>query len=174
MRISSAAMGNAIFIACQINEQCIDALVDSGAAVTLIQTDVFKRIRRGDTTLVKTHQPILGANNNPLSICGVTEIDIDIGNTKIRQTAYVCEDLSQQLLLGADFLNNNNCIVNFERKTITIGSSVYPMKAAPTQRVCHVAVATSVNVLARSMVNILCKAGFLLANFFARSEFAVV
>ena len=76
-----------------------------------------------------SHQPILGANNNPLAICGITEIDVTIGDTVIHPQAYVCKDLAQELLLGADFFRMHNCVINFEQETIRIGDRAYKMES---------------------------------------------
>ena len=79
-------------------------MVDTGAAVTIIHLDVFNKARVGDSKMWSSHQPILGVNNHPLDICGATEIKITIEDVEVQHQAYVCKDLSQELLLGTDSL----------------------------------------------------------------------
>ena len=57
-------MGNAMFIKCEINQHRINALVDSGAALTIMHLDVFNKTKRRDSSMRSSHQPILGANNH--------------------------------------------------------------------------------------------------------------
>ena len=107
--------------------------------------------------LRKTHQPIPLAGNKHLSVSGVTELSIGIGGMQIQHTIYVCDDLAQELLLGADFLKQNCCVVNLNTDTITIRGKTCAMIRKTTRTVCRVEVASSRTIPAYSMVNVQCR-----------------
>ena len=100
--MTSAALGDAIFVKCDINQHSVNALVDTGAAVTIIQLHVLNKIRVGDYNMWSPHQPIFGTTKHSLDICGATEIKIRIENVEVQHQAYVCKDLTHELLVGAD------------------------------------------------------------------------
>lgn len=104
-----------------------------------------------------SHQPILGSNNHPLDIYGVTEIKLRIKDVEVQHQAYVCNDLAQELLLGADFLKENNCVVNFEKETVTIRDKECKMGCANYRKICRVTVASSTTIPPRCVVNVKCK-----------------
>ena len=97
----------------------------------------------------RTHQPILG----------VTKVEIGIGNAVKQHVAYVCNDLAQELLLGADFLQASHCVVDFNKNEITINRWSIPMIRKKTPTVCRVGVAASASttIRPRSMVNVNCR-----------------
>ena len=97
--VTSAALGNVIFVKCDINQHSVNALVDTGAAVTIIHLDVFNKTRVGDSQMWSSHQWILRANNHPLDIRGATEIKIR--NTYTQQPlAYLPNLLSVILVIN--------------------------------------------------------------------------
>ena len=87
--------------------------MDTGAAVTVIHNNVFSRIKTKASTLRRTYQQIRGAINKPLDVRGTTVLEINLDGITTRHTVYVCNDFAQELLFGADFLQANNCIVEF-------------------------------------------------------------
>ena len=60
------------------------ALVDNGAAVTIIHSDTFRKLRTIDNRLQRAKRPILGANSKPLDVCSTTTLEIHLGGIKQR------------------------------------------------------------------------------------------
>ena len=67
--------------------------------------------------------------------------------------------MAQELLLGADLLQANNCIVDFNTNLLVVRGPNIPMiqKQAPT--VCRVGVAVSTIIPPRAMMSVNCKFG---------------
>ena len=150
--ICSECGGNATLSRRSISQQTVETLVDTGAAVAILHQDLFNWVRMRNDTLRKTHQPILGTVNKHLSVCGVTELSINIGDIEINTPyIYVCDNLAHELLLGADFLKQNTCVVNL--CTVTIKVKSCPMIWKTTRAVFRVAVAASRTIPTYSMVN---------------------
>ena len=131
--------------------------MDTGAAATIIHNDVFSRIKTKANTLRRTHQPILGANNKPLDVRGTTVLEISLDGITTQHTVYVCNDLTQELLLGADFLQANNCIVDFNTNSLVVRGRSIPMIQKQAPMVCRVGVAASTIIPPRAMMSVNCK-----------------
>ena len=155
--VSSTDTENATFIKCTINNVEICTLVDSGAAVTIMHNDTFQKIRSTENKLQRGGRPILGANNKPLDICGTTTLEINLGGKSYEHVVYVCNDLAQQLLLGADFLKANECVIDFTTNALVIKGRTIFMTRRCSSFGCHVRIAKSTVIPARSMMNVLCK-----------------
>ena len=131
--------------------------MDTCAAVTIIHNDVFSRIKTKANTLRRIHQPILGANNKPLDVRGTTVLEISLDGITTQHTVYVSKDLAQELLLSADFIQVNNCIVDFNTNSLVVRGSSTPIIQKQTPMVCRVGVAALTIIPPRAMMNVNCK-----------------
>ena len=61
------------------------------------------------------------------------------------------------MLLGADFLRANGCVVDFSANVLVTSGRTVPMTRRCSSFVCHVGIAASTVIPARSMMNVLCK-----------------
>ena len=77
-RIASATDDATIFVNCQINGYYGKAPVDTGAAVTIIHEDLLMRVQSKETQVERTTKTIVGANNTPLNISGIAEVDVSM------------------------------------------------------------------------------------------------
>ena len=66
------------------------------------------------------------ADNGLLTVHGVINISVDIDNDIFEWTAYVA-DITEDGLLGFDFLHNFNCILE-ARRGLRIGNQLYPIE----------------------------------------------
>jgi hypothetical protein len=55
-----------------------------------------------------------------------------------RPTVYVCNDLAQELLLGADFLKTKNCVADFSANVLVVKGQRIPMTYRSGPFACHV------------------------------------
>ena len=82
-------------------------LVDTGAAVTIIQKDLLARVSRKETQVRAVTKTILGANNTPLNITGSAKVDISVCGTTVRHEVLTCNDVSQVMLISVEDLNDS-------------------------------------------------------------------
>jgi hypothetical protein len=54
-----------------------------------------------------------------LKITGTAEIILDVSQLRIGHTVYVCDKLSESLLLGRSFLSDSSAVLDFRNRTIT-------------------------------------------------------
>ena len=71
-----------------------------------------------------THQNLFSASGSQLSLRGTAEIMLEISGLKIPHTFYVCDNLSEQIILGRTFLDDSFAVIDFRNKTITISDSI--------------------------------------------------
>ena len=68
----------------------------------------------------KGGQEFTSANNSPLNVLGSIEILVRLGGRGIMTTFYVVERLSQDVILGAAFLQNTGAILDFNSKRLSL------------------------------------------------------
>ncbi len=86
---------------------------------------------------------MLAANGEPLSILGESECQVQLAGAEFVNSVLVTEDVSQDSLLGADFLALHGFILNLKSHTLCQGYSSTPLLLPQSKSlsICRVAVA---------------------------------
>ena len=117
-------------------------LVDTGSAVSLIREDVWRDIAQSSMDhLTQPARPIVAANGEKLDLIGGTELRLSVGDLDVPLSVFIAKELTQECLLGADFLKQHNCVINMRERTLTIeGRPVACQTKDPREptSVCHV------------------------------------
>ena len=111
---------SATFTNIKIKNAELKAIVDSGAEVTLISSDLAKRLRLR-VTKMNDNIRYIAANNEVIPHKGFTILDISIGQWKTKQKAIVVHHLTAEILLGTDWLAQYGVSLNYEKKLLTCG-----------------------------------------------------
>ena len=69
------------------------------------------------------------ANGEALEIMGQVDICLSIGDFSCMFLVLVSEKLTQQCVLGADFLIKTGCMVDLQRGHLVIGKEVIPLQS---------------------------------------------
>jgi hypothetical protein len=98
------------------------ALVDSGAAISVLSGDIFRRMRKENYTVksTMTHENLLSADSSPMPVTTEIETEVKIAGLHIPCTFSVVEKLGFQAILGVDFLTDAHAVVNFKNNTLSI------------------------------------------------------
>ncbi len=107
-----------VYIKIHVNNQPIEAIVDTGSAISLIHLDFLKTIKR--TKFKYKPQPCQTANSTPLNIIGQIELEIIIKHIKTFVTARVTTNLITSVLLGNDWINSNHVHLFGDQQYLTI------------------------------------------------------
>jgi len=94
-------------------------MIDTGAAVSLIREDVWTRITEGNVALSPWEGcQLVGAEGSKIEIRGVTTLVFSIAGQKVEGEFLVTTRLNSEAILGLDFLEQNQCIINAEQHTV--------------------------------------------------------
>jgi len=101
------------------------ALADAGATVSLIRHDLAKDLK---LKLTRSHLVATGVTNDSLTIEGESLGNIRIGKEVYQQRLFVAKNISQELILGTDFLAKlGEVTYDFTNCTFKFGSYTIPM-----------------------------------------------
>ena len=94
-------------------------VIDTGAAVSLKCEDMWTRITGGSVGLsLWMGSPLVGAEGSKISIKGVATMVFSIAGQKVEGDFLVTNQLSSEAILGLDFLEQNQCVINAEQHTV--------------------------------------------------------
>jgi len=110
------------YVAGQINNRTLRILIDTGAFCNCISQKYFStRLSRSTPLTPKGgNEHFTTANNAPLSVLGSVTLGVKLGGRIIPAKFYVVENLSQNVILGIQFLQVNNAVLDYTRKRLSI------------------------------------------------------
>ena len=121
--VISTAIKQAVFVKGQVNGVSASFLVDTGSAVTLVHKRLLEGSRGAGGGLQKiSGGPVVAANGQPLWILEVIRSSFKVAGTEFSHDALVIEDMSQDCLLGADFLLSHKFGIYLKHKVLRKGS----------------------------------------------------
>ena len=116
---------NAVFcVNGSISEQPMQFLLDSGAAVSVVNFNVVRQ-----QSITKAMTFAVGANGNPLDVCGQTTVTLQLGNFKVVHQFIIVCNLTIDCLL-ADLLQWHSAVLDCHSNTLSVGQdlrAVIPM-----------------------------------------------
>jgi len=150
-RIVSAATLHAVFVEGKVDGVPASILVDTGSAVTIVHRRLWERGQVGSGKLQPVEGgPIVVANGDPLQILGQTQSHIHLAGTDFTHNVLVSGNVTQDCLLGADFLAAHGFVIDLQSRVLRQGQASTPLLHQPesTLPVCKVAVSDTVIVRA--------------------------
>ena len=132
-----------------VNEINVSILIDTGSAVSIISEHLWDKALK-ESRLRPVHTPVLAANGESLSIKGHTLASISIAGCTVRHRVLVSSNVSQECLLGADFLASHDCIVDFPNRQLKMGqeNAAIMQTTKDSNEVCRVTVADTTAIKA--------------------------
>jgi hypothetical protein len=105
-----------------VGNRPVRALIDTGAALSVLSGDIFRRIRRSDYTIKPnaTHKQLLAADSSPMPVIAEIDVDVKIAGLHIPCTFSVVQNLGFQAILGMDFLTEAHAVVDLKNHTLSI------------------------------------------------------
>ncbi|PFX18579.1 hypothetical protein AWC38_SpisGene17041 [Stylophora pistillata] len=100
---------------------------------------------------------IVGAEGSQSSILGIVELDTTLEGIRAKQLFYVCDNLKQNALLGMDFLQNNRCVVEFNRGTLHAGNAQIKLRGESRWEVHRVSLVETVTIQPDQKVLLVCQ-----------------
>ena len=110
-----------IYVPGWVGNVAIDMLLDTGSAVTLIHKRLLDRVDKGKR-MYEAKERVISANGQPLQILGTCQVRIRLGGINTYHNVLVANDITQDCLIGVDFLAKNNCLIDFESGLVKAGN----------------------------------------------------
>ena len=101
-----------LYVYGQINRHKVRFLVDTGANVTLLKTDIFNLLedKNGPKLYSVTSQMTL-ANGDATTLEGMAHLEITLGQTTVNHLVWIA-DIEADGIIGYDFLKKYNCAIH--------------------------------------------------------------
>ena len=107
-----------------MGKQKFRTLVDTGAECSLMHRRIYDQLKN-KPKLNKRKVSLQSANGSELICDGCITVQICIGGTEMSQDFYVIRDLNRNLILGLDWLKQNNVRIYFDLKCLRINGKHY-------------------------------------------------
>ena len=114
---------SSFFIQGQLFKHSLPFLIDTGSAVSLLQSAVWNQSKPPGTILSPwVGNKLVGVNGTNLHIQGSANVTITVMNQAFTCTMVVVDDLTVDAILGLDFLEANHCTLNIGKRLLEIPS----------------------------------------------------
>ena len=107
-------------------------MLDTGAAVSLLRKDVWDNVGSEHQLSPWTGPRLVGVEGTTLEVHGVATLEISLVGKPFLVDFVVVAVLRTQSILGLDFMEINQCVVNAGQKTLHLKALGVPMQTAPS------------------------------------------
>ena len=154
-----------LFTTGKVEDHPIEWLVDTGCTITIVASRIFHRIHPDERPEIYPYDGILlSADGTPITVLGQAEMNIQIGPKNVSHMTLLAE-ISNEGLLGVDFLRKHQLVIDFGRNRISCnGEEVIAHCRAGMHRACRVMVAEHTVIPAGTRTIIEAKTAKPLAN----------
>ena len=109
-------------------------LIDSGAAVSVVHIKALPK--NYQSSLTNDSPRIVGANGLALDVIGQAIMPITVGNVEVKHSFSVVSDLTVDCILGADFLMQNQAVIDCNDMNLKLGEENIPMESGCKANSC--------------------------------------
>ena len=156
------AVSSSMMIQGEVAGRLTRMLIDTGSGVTLIREDVWRDVLKGvgyGYHLKDLNHPVVTVNGQQLNLLGQVELPLHIGSIYTNFPVLVASQLTQECLIGADFLSKFNCQLDLGAGVLVAGTEALSMETDRKSRspvgVCDVQLIEHVEVPGSSQMRIL-------------------
>ncbi|CAF4424829.1 unnamed protein product, partial [Adineta steineri] len=103
-----------------INNQCMKAMIDTGANRTFISLQALSTSYSKQFINAKQKTASLADGHTSISILGTLDLHIVIGDMSTSIKGYVVKDLCAECILGMDFISKYKFIINADERVISL------------------------------------------------------
>ena len=103
-----------------VGDRLTHMLIDTGSDVSIIREDVWKSISKDDHLHSTSGQPVTVANGGELHVLGQAKVILQVGDMRDDFTCLIARELTQECILGSDFLLKHHCIIDLSQQTLRL------------------------------------------------------
>ena len=123
----------------KIENRNVEWLVDTGCTTTLLSKKIFERMHPDEQPELSPYRgTLISADGSTIKVLGQAEFNVQIG-TKAVQHSIIVAEITNEGLLGMDFLQSHGMILDFARgKIILEGQEILAHCRTGITRTCRV------------------------------------
>ena len=118
IKISPINATDTLTVDVQLFGHTFSFLVDTGAAVSLIQASTWKRCVPDSQILEPSTQRLVSVTGAPLQVAGTTTIVLNVQGMSFEAKVLIVEGLTTDGILGLDFLQFHKCSINIHKRCL--------------------------------------------------------
>ena len=119
------------------NRGNVKFMIDTGAAVSLMHEDIWEKVAGNKPTLTAwTGCQLVGAEGSPIEIKGIATITFLIAGQRVHSDFLVTNRLNSEAILGLDFLEQNQCIINAKQHTVHLQGKAVTILEGGARKSC--------------------------------------
>lgn len=124
VHVGSIKGGNGIYLPVDISGYMVSALVDTGANITLLKTDIFQtRPVEERPVLEPATCELILANGETVPLLGTATLDITVASKTLKYRVWIA-DIEPDSIIGFDVLEELCCVLDIPNKQIIIDGEV--------------------------------------------------
>ena len=113
------------YIIIKIGYKSIRTLLDTGSGSTIMSERLARELKLPLMPLRKgDHRRLVTASGTPLHVVANCDLNINFVGLVIPYNVLVVRNLQENLIMGSDFLSQNNVIINYQLKTVSIADDL--------------------------------------------------
>ena len=109
-----------ILIPTQINDMIVQGMVDTGATSSLITKSTINKLNLNDQIFRKVGDIMLGDSQTRIKQYGWINLDVNIKGRKFGIKAIVVDHLTNELILGMDFMRKFRVNINMTHQQLVL------------------------------------------------------
>ena len=99
-------------------------LIDTGSVIFIVKSAVWTQADPLCRQLTPhTGCRLVGVEGTPLSVRGKTTADVSLGSERFQVPVIVVDQLSADVILGLDFLEDHQCTIDIASRVLSVGGS---------------------------------------------------
>jgi hypothetical protein len=111
------------------------ALLDTGCGTSVVSERLVRKLRLPITPIRDGESSVLfGASGHTIHVLGRTEISLKLGGLTVPFNFLVVQPLTQDLILGLDFLESTRAVINCSDRTVTFYDNITAINLLDNKR----------------------------------------
>ena len=124
-------IGQTLYVKMRIGEKTHNCLIDTGSEVNLIpHADVEEHI------VAPSSKVLEAANGTKIGVLGEINVEVKVAGSSI-PTKFIVSDQLGEIIIGVQWLQDNNCSIWFPQNIMTIGDIKVPLLKKVTNNRCN-------------------------------------
>ena len=145
------------YVNINVNEQSVFALVDTGAAASIVSKRLFDTCA-DELKTENRNIRFVGADGTDIPTLGVAKLLFVVAGCDTIAEAFISEKISETCVLRIEFLQKNRCEVNYADMTLSsCGGSLLLLKAPKMKNSCDVFLIDSLVLEPLTEIDVPCK-----------------